>query len=89
MEKSCIDCRHFVPFYRKRMLEFVPVNFGYCINLSLRQNRKSRCSPNDICEKWEAREQNNERKEAIEDSIRKMEKQLEQIVLLLQNENEP
>lgn len=84
--KSCFNCKFYLQYYVKRLTELVPLNKGHCRN-SLLTVREKRDFPYEIgCRFWQSGEKTEEgRTEEIKEVIRKMQKRLDDIVLLLQN----
>ena len=89
-EKTCENCRYFIKHYEKYNSDFLYyLNCGHCSNrekVKLYKDRK--IIKNDkACEFWEPHAiQTEQRKEKIFNTIRKMQKKLDEIALILKDD---
>lgn len=87
MENDCNNCRYFIRHYTINNLRFTNVG-GHCVNSELYGKIKNRNKIRTDCCFWEPYEmQVAERRKKIKDTIVKMEKQLADILVILNNEN--
>ncbi len=87
-EKNCNNCRFFLKHYTINNLRFTNVG-GHCINTELCGKLKNRSIVRNNCNYWEPYEiQVKERREKMQNTIRKMEKELSNILLILKNDIE-
>lgn len=86
-EKPCKNCKYYVALYTKETTRFKTIR-GYCVNDKLAARNRRRVFPNDVCcEFWEQTENSvSERNKSIREAIFTMQKQLTQLLELLENE---
>ncbi len=84
-EQNCENCRYYLQHYAKIDTYFTKVFCGHCTN-PLAKARDKRKKYNIVCEHWEPIEiREQERKEAIERTLRNMAKQIESIAMILKD----
>ena len=88
-EKSCKNCKYYVPHYVKHSTFFLEVD-GHCRNQKLRRcNSKVSWALRENCKHWEQKEEKKEeRRKAITETLQSMEKSLREIKAILQSEKE-
>lgn len=81
-QKSCQNCKYFIQYYRKDKKRFVKMGTGHC----RKHTRKSKYFT--VCDDWEdAAILKTESRQSIYQTIEKMQKNLEDIAILLKNDN--
>jgi hypothetical protein len=85
-EQTCENCRYYLQHYAKIDTCFTKVFCGHCTN-TLAKARDKRKKYHIVCEHWEPIEiREQERKEAIERTLRNMAKQIESIAMILKDD---
>lgn len=86
-KKFCKNCKYYVALYTKEKTRFKTI-MGYCVNnKTTAHNRKRIFLKDNCCELWEQNENVLiEKNEAVHEVIFTMQKQLTQILELLENE---
>lgn len=85
-ERTCKHCKYYVALYTKEKTRFKTIT-GYCIKENTVGKRRRERYQYDCCEFWEQNENSvSERNKSIRDVIFTMQKQLTQLLELLENE---
>lgn len=84
-EKNCKNCKYFVQYYIKHKRYLIKAECGHCINARFLNKRpKEYKELREQCYYWESQIiKQEERKESIRQTLREMEKSLEDITLIL------
>lgn len=86
-ENKCKSCFYYIENYIKRTFGLQPIG-GHCVNPELnRRYTKRKYELHENCIYWKSNEdKKTERKESIEQTIRKIEKNLSDIVFILKSD---
>lgn len=90
-EKTCENCRYFSHHFAKDNTSYQTVCCGHCLNRELdKKENKDKKRPYKVaCEFWEPFEiRKEERKEAIQITLRSMKKRLDEIAMILKDDEE-
>ena len=87
-EKTCENCKFFVPYYIKRRSHFYPVQSGVCENETLRCRDRRKRNP-ESCGLWQKEDGERARGEraAVESALLAMAKHVEEIALILRSQS--
>lgn len=86
-ERTCKTCKYYVALYTKEKTRFKTIS-GYCINdKKCARRRRYVCFNGSCCEFWEPCESTSEQNNSIREAIFSMQKQLTQILEILENGN--
>lgn len=87
MDKTCITCKYYREHFIKKGSGLYPVG-GHCANFTLTAHRRKNYNPNNDCKFWESEaNKQEERRQKIEITLTKMQKNLEDIALILKDDN--
>lgn len=87
-EKTCENCKFFVPYYVKRRSHIYPVQSGVCENETLRCRDRRKRNP-EPCGLWQKEDGERARGEraAVESALLAMAKHVEEIALILRSQS--
>ena len=87
MEKTCDTCKYYREHFVKKGTRLYPVG-GHCVNFNLTAHKRKAYNPNNDCKFWEkGANQKEGRRQAIKNVLRKMQKTLEQIAIILKDDD--
>lgn len=87
MDKPCNTCKFYREHYIKKGSKLYPVG-GHCVNFILTAHKRKSYNSNDDCKFWESgTDQKEERRDNVKTTLTKMQKNLEEIILILKDDS--